>query len=108
MSYLFQCTGTLVYSELDNPYETVKTYLNREPEGWVIKSYISEHGPEGGSSWRGIFLDEENWARFEAAASENGEAFLRKYLKEKRHYGLWAVNNFLDTHQIPYTSKSAW
>lgn len=108
MSYLFQCTGTLVYSELDNPYETVKIYLNLEPEGWVVKSCISEHGPDGFSSWRGIFLDSENWARFEAAAGENGEAFLRKYLVNNRHYGLIAVSNFLDAHQIPYTTKFAW
>ena len=107
MRYMFRPTGKLIYSEPGNPYETVEVYLDLEPEGWVIKSYISEHGPDGGSSWHGVFLDDLNKKKFEALVSEDMEMFLRKYLRDPR-LGLTGFENVLEAKGIEYTSAFAF
>ena len=108
MSYIFKSSGKLIYSEPGNPYETIEVYFDLEPEGWVIKSYISEHGPDGGSSWHGVFLDDPNKKKFEELFSADLEMFLRKYLRDHRTLGLIGFENVLKTNGIAYTSKFAF
>jgi hypothetical protein len=108
MSYIFRPSGKLIYSEPSNPYETIEVYWDLEPEGWAIKSYISEHGPDGGSSWHGIFIDEQNKKKFELSAGEDMELFLRKYLREHSNVGLIGFSKLLDAYEIKYSSKYAF
>lgn len=106
--YIFRKTGKLIYSEPTNPYETVEVYLDLEPNGWAVKSYVSEHGPDGGSSWRGIFIDEENRQKFELAVGKSFEAFLKKYLRQHSNTGLIGFAKLLDAYEIAYTQKYAF
>ena len=108
MRYTFRPTGKLIYSEPGNPYETIEVYFNLEPEGWVIKSYISEHGPDGGSSWHGVFLDDLNKKKFERLFSADLETYLRKYLRDHPNLGLIGFTNVLDSNGIAYTSEFAF
>ena len=108
MSYMFKPSGKLIYSEPCNPYETVEVYFDLEPEGWAIKSYISEYGPDGGSSWEGVFLDDLNKKKFEALVSEDLEMFLRNYLQEHSKLGLTGFTDMLETNEIAYTLKMAF
>ena len=108
MAYVFRMTGKLIYSESSNPYETVEVYFDREPDGWAVKSYISERGPDGGSSWRGIFIDEQNRQKFELSVGEDYEAFLRKYFHKHSKLGLLGFAKILDEHEIVYTQKYAF
>ena len=107
-TYYFRRSGKLVYSEPCNPYETVEIYLDQEEEGIVVKSYISEHGPDGISSWHGIFLDGENTQKLTLLSGGNIEVFLRFFLREHAQTGLIALSDFLDEHKIIYTQKWAF
>lgn len=106
--YMFRKSGTLIYSVWDNPYETEDVYLDLEPDWWVVKSYISEHGPDGISSWHGIFIDEQNRQKFESAVGENMEVFLRKYLCAPSKPGLIGFSKLLNSYEIVHTSKYAF
>lgn len=106
--YFFRCSGTLVYSEPGNPYETIEVYLDFEPEFMVVKSYISEHGPDGGSSWHGLFLDEANQEKLALVAGGDIREFLQTYLKEHSNLGLIGLSRFLTEQGITYDSKYAF
>ena len=108
MTYIFRSTGKLIYSEPDNPSETVEVYLDLEPDGWVVKSYISDHGPDGGSSWHGIFFDEQNRQKLELSVGENIEVFLKKWLREHSNSELSGLSKLLDAYEIVYTVKWAF
>ena len=106
--YIFRCTGTLIYSEPCNPYETIEIYLEYEPEFLAIKSWISEHGPDGVSSWHGIFLDLENQRKLRSMLDRSIREFLQIYLKEHSNLGLIGLSRFLDEHGITYDTKMAF
>lgn len=106
--YWFRCTGTRIYSEPGNSYETIEVYLEFEPEFMAVKSLISEHGPDGDTSWHGIFLDPENQEKLMLLTEKTCEAFLRAYLKEHSLRGLIGLSEYLDAHGIAYESKYAF
>lgn len=106
--YFFRCSGTLVYSEPGNPYETIEVYLDFEPEFMVVKSWISEHGPDGCSSWHGLFLDKENQEKLALVAGGDLREFLQTYLKEHSNGGLSDLSQFLREQGITYASKYAF
>lgn len=107
-NYCFRATGKLIYSEPSNPYETVEIYLNYEYDHLALKSYISEHGPDGGSSWRGIYLDDENAQKLSKIVGEDLEAFFRTYLRQNSHLGLLGLTGYLKERDIEFDHKLAF
>ncbi|MBR5046612.1 MAG: hypothetical protein IKX76_00075 [Eubacterium sp.] len=92
-------SGRLIYSEPDNPYETVEVYLSKEPH-FTVKSYISEHGPDGGSSYRVLMMDDENYEKMKKALDGNVERFLGNLFDQKK--GMSSLQELLDSMGIEY------
>ena len=106
--YIFRCSGIRVYNEYGNPYETVEIYLDMEPEFIGIKSLISEHGPDGITSWHGVFLDAQNSHKLMHLVGKDIEAYLRAFFRKYSSKGLLAFTDFLEHSGIAYESKYAF
>jgi len=106
--YYFRGSGSLIYHEPSNPYETVEVYLDLQPDFVGIKSYISEHGPDGGSSWRGIFLDIPNIRKLQKIVGSNIEFFFANFYRENSNKGIIALAEFLTEHGISFEQKWAF
>lgn len=95
-------SGKLLYSEPDNPYETVEVYLDTEHE-FVIKRYESEHEPDGGQSWKVITIDEQNVEKLKKLVNGDIEEFLKVFFH--RNFGMNGFIKFLKEHGITYDFK---
>ncbi|MCR5794582.1 MAG: hypothetical protein K6G61_04455 [Solobacterium sp.] len=96
-------SGRLIYSEPSNPYETIEVYAE-DAEQFSIKLYISEHGPDGGNSFRVIVMDREGRDTLEKLAGGDITGFLRRFWTEKN--GMSDLGEFLDQNGISY--KQGW
>lgn len=92
-------TGKLIYSEPDNPYETIEVYLEETPQ-FIVKSYISEHAPDGGSSYRLLVMDEESGRTLKIYAGGDLTKFLKKFWTQRR--GMTDLEDFLSRHGMIY------
>ena len=106
--YIFRCSGIQVYWEYGNPYETVEIYLDMDPEFIGVKSHISEHGPDGISSWHGVFLDAQNSDKLMQLVGKNIAAYLRSFFRKYPSTGILAFTDFLDRSGISYKSTYAY
>ena len=73
-------SGSLIYSEPDNPYETVEVYIDTY-EYFVIKQYIFDRG-NGAGGWRALFLDEENEKKLRDLTNGQPAESLRDHFKD--------------------------
>ena len=95
-------SGTLLYSEPSNPYETIEVYWEETPE-FVVKSYISEHGPDGCSSWEVLSLSPENAEKLRQTASGSLKELLAGFWESQN--GMISLRQYLTSHDIPYQTS---
>ena len=100
---VMRMSGKLIYSEPQNPYETVEVYLDTE-HGFILKCLISEHSPDGCSSWEAIYIDEKNLEKLKKIVTGDIEAFLAGFWSN-RSSGMFGFRQFLNDNEIEYNSK---
>ena len=107
-TYIFRASGILIYDEQSNPYETVEIYMDYEPGRLAVKSHISEHGPDGGSSWRGVFIEDIELRKLKYVVGEDIKVFLSQYLRKNASRGLIGLSEFLKGNDIAFESLYAF
>lgn len=99
LPYYIEKSGRLIYSEPGNPYETKEVYLDTAG-AFIVKGFISEHAPNGGTWWDAVALDEENEKKFREAVNGDVEKFLIEFFDNGS--GINNLCEYYKQHEIAY------
>ena len=94
-------TGSMIYSEPDNPYERIEVYIEGR-KCLCIKEYIFDNG-DGAGSWKAVFLDKENTEKLKKITGGKVRKKIQSFCNKNNSMG--PIIDYLEKNGIEYIHR---